>query len=168
MRCPSCAEGAAGPRIGPIARGQLAAGLAAVLAAELAVHPAGVEAAGHQQPLDLGLVGGEVDLLVDLDLAGGDADLALVRAAVLVLEAVDVLRLGGDVADNVAITRNILEGREKGPKRNVVLLNSAAALVAAGKSDTIRAGLTLAEQSIDSGKAMEKLTALAEYTQKNG
>ena len=76
--------------------------------------------------------------------------------------------LGGDVADNVAITRNILEGREKGPKRNVVLLNSAAALVAAGNADSIRTGLKLAEQSIDSGKAMEKLTALAEYTQKNG
>jgi anthranilate phosphoribosyltransferase len=50
----------------------------------------------------------------------------------------------------------------------VVLLNSAAALIAAGKADTLKQGIKEAENSIDSGKAMEKLVGLAEYTQKNG
>lgn len=76
--------------------------------------------------------------------------------------------LGGDVAVNVEITRNILSGKEKGPKRNIVLINSAAGLVAAGKADTLKQGIQLAEQSIDSGKALEKLNALAKYTQENG
>jgi len=76
--------------------------------------------------------------------------------------------LGGDVNDNVIITRNILSGQERGPKRNVVLLNSAAALVAAGKADTLKQGIKEAEESIDSGKAMAKLVGLAEYTRKNG
>jgi anthranilate phosphoribosyltransferase len=42
------------------------------------------------------------------------------------------------------------------------------ALVAAGKADDIRAGICLAEQSIDSGKAAEKLALLGEYTRENG
>lgn len=76
--------------------------------------------------------------------------------------------LGGDVNENVEITRNILSGKEKGPKRNVVLINSAAGLVAAGKADTLKQGIQLAEQSIDSGKALEKLNALVTYTRENG
>lgn len=76
--------------------------------------------------------------------------------------------LGGDVNDNVIITRNILSGKERGSKRNVVLLNSAAALVAAGMAETLKQGIMEAETSIDSGKAMAKLEALAEYTRKNG
>lgn len=76
--------------------------------------------------------------------------------------------LGGDVNENVTITRNILSGNEKGPKRNIVLLNSAAGLVAAGKAETLKQGIALAEESIDSGKALEKLNALSAYTQENG
>jgi anthranilate phosphoribosyltransferase len=76
--------------------------------------------------------------------------------------------LGGDVNDNVIITRNILSGKERGAKRNVVLLNSAAALVAAGKAETLKQGIKEAEGAIDSGKSMAKLVALAEYTRKNG
>ena len=76
--------------------------------------------------------------------------------------------LGGDANDNAGITRAVLSGKEQGPKRNVVLINSAAALVAAGKADTLRNGLKEAEQSIDSGRALEKLQALAAYTQQNG
>lgn len=76
--------------------------------------------------------------------------------------------LGGDVNENVEITRNILSGIEKGPKRNVVLINSAAALVAAGKAESLKQGIALAGESIDSGKAMEKLEALSAYTRENG
>ncbi|MGE0082998.1 MAG: anthranilate phosphoribosyltransferase [Desulfococcaceae bacterium] len=74
---------------------------------------------------------------------------------------------GGDPAENALITRNILEG-EKGAKRNVVLINAAAALVAAGKAPDFKEGIALAEVSIDEGKAMEKLQRLIQYTQENG
>lgn len=74
---------------------------------------------------------------------------------------------GGTPDENAEITKNILNG-EKGPKRDVVVLNASAALVAAGKADDFNAGIKLAESAIDTGKAMEKLKALAEYTQENG
>ena len=56
----------------------------------------------------------------------------------------------------------MIEG-ETGPKRDVVLINAAAALVAAGRADDIRAGIDLAAQSIDSGAAAGKLDALVGY-----
>jgi anthranilate phosphoribosyltransferase len=74
---------------------------------------------------------------------------------------------GGDADANAAITRNILQG-EKGAKRNVVLLNSAAALVACQRAEDLKAGISMAEHAIDSGAAMEKLESLAAYTQDNG
>ncbi|QTA79913.1 Anthranilate phosphoribosyltransferase [Desulfonema limicola] len=74
---------------------------------------------------------------------------------------------GGTPEENAEITKNILNG-EKGPKRNVVVLNASAALAAAGKADDLKSGIKMAEEAIDSGKAMEKLKALAEYTQENG
>ncbi len=75
--------------------------------------------------------------------------------------------VGGDIDQNVDITKRILAG-EKGPRRNIVVLNAAAALVAAGKAEDLREGINLAEASLDSGSASEKLAALAEYTQENG
>ncbi len=74
---------------------------------------------------------------------------------------------GGDVKENARITLNILN-REKGPKRDIVLLNAGAALVAADMATNIKQGIQLAEQSIDSGKALDKLNALAQYTQEMG
>ena len=74
---------------------------------------------------------------------------------------------GGDAAANAAITRDILAG-EKGPRRNVVVLNAAAALVAADKADNLKAALPLAEAAIDTGAAAEKLDALVRFTQENG
>ena len=74
---------------------------------------------------------------------------------------------GGDPEENAAITRKILAG-EKGPKRDVVLLNTAAALVACQKAADVKAGITQAEQAIDSGAAMGKLEALVAYTRDNG
>ncbi len=70
---------------------------------------------------------------------------------------------GGDATENAAIIRAIL-GREKSPRRDVVLLNSAAALVAAGRMDRIADAVPLAAQSIDSGAAAGKLQALASFT----
>lgn len=74
---------------------------------------------------------------------------------------------GGDVEKNVIITKGIFSGK-KGPKRNVVLLNSAFALMAAGKADSVKAGISLAEKAIDSGAASSKLENLIRFTQENG
>jgi len=74
---------------------------------------------------------------------------------------------GGDVSENAKITEAILKGSEKGPKRNIVLLNSAAAIVAAGKAEHLKEGIHLAKDSIDSGNALKKLKNLAAYTQEN-
>ena len=74
---------------------------------------------------------------------------------------------GGDAADNAAIVREVLSGK-KSPRRDVVLLNAAAALVAAGRADHLSAGLPLATQSIDSGAAVAKLDGLARFTNQLG
>lgn len=74
---------------------------------------------------------------------------------------------GGNPEENAAITRAILKG-EKGPRRNVILLNTAAALVAAGKAGNLNDGLEQSAGSIDSGAALEKLEALIDFTQDNG
>lgn len=70
---------------------------------------------------------------------------------------------GGDAAANAAIIREILAGK-KSPKRDVVLLNAAAALVAAGKVEHLGDAMPLAAQSIDSGAAAAKLEALVKFT----
>ena len=72
--------------------------------------------------------------------------------------------MGGDAQANATIIRSILQG-EKSAKRDVVLLNAAAALVAAERADTIAEGLPIAAQSIDSGAAPAKLQALVDFTQ---
>ncbi len=74
---------------------------------------------------------------------------------------------GGSVADNARITRGILSGK-KGPTRNVVLLNAAAALMAASRAKDYQEGIFLAERSIDSGAAQDKLDQLIRFTQENG
>lgn len=71
--------------------------------------------------------------------------------------------LGGDAQTNAQIIRAILAG-ETGPRRDIVLINASAALVAAGRADNLRSGVTLAAQSIDSGSAMKKLEALVKFT----
>ncbi|MBS0013504.1 MAG: anthranilate phosphoribosyltransferase [Desulfobacterales bacterium] len=73
---------------------------------------------------------------------------------------------GGDPEYNAEITKNILSG-EKGARRDIVVLNAAAALVAAGRAESVESGLTLAENAIDSGAAMDKLNALIEFTREN-
>jgi anthranilate phosphoribosyltransferase len=70
---------------------------------------------------------------------------------------------GGDAAENAEIIRAVLKG-EKSARRNVVLLNAAAALVAAGRADHIAGAIPLAAQSIDSGAAAGKLEALVRFS----
>jgi len=68
---------------------------------------------------------------------------------------------GGDKIVNAEIVRRILLGDERGPKRDAVLLNAGAALFVAGKTKSLAVGWTLAAETIDSGKAGEKLAELA-------
>jgi anthranilate phosphoribosyltransferase len=67
---------------------------------------------------------------------------------------------GGDVATNVAIVRGVLDNSDQGPRRDVVLLNAAAALVAGDRAETMGAGLALARASLDEGRALERLGRL--------
>ena len=66
---------------------------------------------------------------------------------------------GGTPAENAEITKAILKGEEKGPKRQAVCLNAGAALYIAGKAASIEEGVKLAESLIDSGAALKKLEA---------
>lgn len=73
--------------------------------------------------------------------------------------------IGGAPKENAAITIAVLQG-EKGPKRDTVLMNAGAAFYIAGKSATISDGIKLAEEIIDSGKAMAKLKEFREASKK--
>jgi anthranilate phosphoribosyltransferase len=73
--------------------------------------------------------------------------------------------LGGDAATNARILRAILDG-EVGPRRDIVLLNAAGALLAAGAVSGFEEGIVLASDSIDSGRARGRLDALIEASEK--
>ncbi len=73
--------------------------------------------------------------------------------------------VGGTAEENAQITREILQGR-KGPKREVVCLNAAPALVAGEKAKTLQEGFQLAGRIIDTGAAVQKLERLIEFTNK--
>jgi anthranilate phosphoribosyltransferase len=73
---------------------------------------------------------------------------------------------GGDAAFNAALIREVLGGK-KSAQRDVVLLNAAAALVAAGRADHLRDGVPLAANAIDSGAAEQTLDALIRFSNSN-
>ena len=75
---------------------------------------------------------------------------------------------GGESEENAAITRAILNGSEQGAKRDVVILNAAAALAAGRKVKTVQDGITLATATIDSGAALNSLEQLVEISQRLG
>jgi anthranilate phosphoribosyltransferase len=70
---------------------------------------------------------------------------------------------GGTRTVNASIAREVLDGT-RGPRRDIVLINSAAALVAAGRAENLRVGVSIAADAINSGRAAAKLQALATYT----
>jgi anthranilate phosphoribosyltransferase len=74
--------------------------------------------------------------------------------------------LGGEPSVNAKILRDILSGDVQDAKRDVVLLNTAAALIAAEQASDFKAGIEQAKQSLDSGTALEKLDALIALSQK--
>jgi anthranilate phosphoribosyltransferase len=71
---------------------------------------------------------------------------------------------GGDAAANAEIAVGILAGSERGPRRDAVLANVAAALIVAGRADSFRDGVGLAEASLDSGAALTVLSKLREHS----
>jgi anthranilate phosphoribosyltransferase len=72
---------------------------------------------------------------------------------------------GGDAEKNAEITKRILQG-EKGPRRDIVLMNSAATLLVAGKTDDLKEAVQIASEAIDSGRALKKLEEIIEITNK--
>jgi len=83
-------------------------------------------------------------------------DLGLERATLAEIQ-------GGDARQNSEIILGVLQS-ERGPRRDIVLLNAAAAFVASGRARDLREGVGLAAESIDSGKAFNKLERLIEFT----
>jgi anthranilate phosphoribosyltransferase len=84
-------------------------------------------------------------------------DLGLKRAPIAELA-------GGDALENARIIRAILDG-ERSARRDVVLLNAAAALVAAGRADSLKHAVPIAAYAIDSGQARGRLELLIQFTQ---
>jgi anthranilate phosphoribosyltransferase len=70
---------------------------------------------------------------------------------------------GKDIDTSVKIALDLLNGK-KGPKRDIVCLNTAAALIVGGVAKDMKEGIKIAEKSIDSGNALHKLELLKEYT----
>jgi anthranilate phosphoribosyltransferase len=72
---------------------------------------------------------------------------------------------GGDAKENASITVEVLKG-QKGPRRDIVLLNAAAGINASGRASDFKEGIKLAAESIDSGAALKKLEELKAFTNK--
>ena len=72
----------------------------------------------------------------------------------------------GDAITNAALIRHILSGKEQGPRRDIVVLNAAAAIIVAGLVNDFQQAIPLAEYSIDDGKAMNCLETLIEVSNK--
>ena len=76
--------------------------------------------------------------------------------------------VGGTPEENAEITRGILYGTVSGAKRNIVVLNAGTALYIVGKAESIADGIKLAEETIDNGKALEKLNQLIKVSNEQG
>ena len=72
--------------------------------------------------------------------------------------------VGGEPAVNAQIVRDIFEGKETGPKRDVVLLNAGAAFHISKENVSIEQGIGMAREIIDSGKALKQLDAFIKLT----
>ena len=75
---------------------------------------------------------------------------------------------GGTAEENAKIALSILEGRETGPRRDAVVINSAAAIYLSGKTEDMASAIPLAEEALNSGAALEKLNHLRTITQEEG
>jgi anthranilate phosphoribosyltransferase len=109
----------------------------------------------------------------------GPNKVSRLKAGQVVTELLDPAELGFDKADpaelmggtaeeNAKITREVLSKRKNGTRRDVVILNAAAALVAAGRAEDLPAGIKIANESIDSGAALDVLERFVRFTQRFG
>jgi len=99
------------------------------------------------------------------EVRGGQVKLYRLDARELGLPRASMADLaGGDVGDNVRAVESVLRG-EPGPKRDIVVLNAAAALVAGGVASALPEGVVRAQQALDSGAAWNVLQRLVEFTQ---
>jgi anthranilate phosphoribosyltransferase len=71
---------------------------------------------------------------------------------------------GGNTVENAKILLSVLKGDEREAKRDISVLNAAAALVVSGKASDLKEGVALAEESIDTGSALNKLNSLTKFT----
>ncbi len=117
-----------------------------------AVHGSGMDELSLTGPSEVCEVKGGV--IRDFTVLAGDLGLASCELSALV---------GGDRTENAQILVAILDGTERGPKRDMVLLNAAAGFVIAGISSDLGAGVELAGRQIDDGLAGAKLTALQAF-----
>ena len=74
---------------------------------------------------------------------------------------------GGNAEQNAKIIREVLTGKRKDAARSLVLINAAAALLVGGKAKNLRDAVNLAVESLESGKALEKLEKLIEKTKES-
>jgi anthranilate phosphoribosyltransferase len=117
----------------------------------LVVHGFGLdEIALHAETRALRLSGGEIE---EFEITPEDAGLE--RAPLKVVT-------GGDVEENAARLKALLAGKASGPEEDIVILNSAALLMTAGKAQTLREGANLARAALSSGKAGEALDRYVE------
>lgn len=102
------------------------------------------------------------------EIKGGQTRMYKITPEEVGLSSTELVNLvGGTPEENARITLEILGGMQ-GPKRDVVLMNAAAALLASGKVENFKDGVAAARASIDSGRALEKLKALAAASQQFG
>ena len=115
------------------------------------VHGAGLdEVALHGETRALRLSGDEIE---ELEITPEEAGLE--RAPLKVVT-------GGDVEENAARLKALLEGRSSGPEQDIVTLNTAALLMTAGKASTLREGASLARDALASGRAAQVLDGFVE------
>ncbi|MBN1796450.1 MAG: anthranilate phosphoribosyltransferase [Sedimentisphaerales bacterium] len=99
------------------------------------------------------------------ELTDGEITQTVFDPAELGIETTDIDQLkSGDAAYNAAIARGLLEGKETGPRKDIVLLNASAAIIVASLADDFEAAMKLADVSVTSGKALECLEKLIEIS----
>lgn len=114
---------------------------------------------------ELSLETGNEAILVE---QGSEARAVPIEAAALGLKSAPASALhGGDAATNAAHVRSLLSG-ERGPRRDAVVLNAAAALWVAGRASSLEEGARLAAESLDSGAAARTLARYVELSQAEG
>ena len=90
-------------------------------------------------------------------------DLGFEKVAVENLESIR----GGDAQQNAKIIREVLENKQTDAARSLVLINAASAIYVGGKAENLNEAVKLATESLESGKALEKLDSLIEKTNEN-